>query len=259
MIYQRMLSEHARLETQIQFLQKQLKKFPPGKLLCAQNGKHLKWYITNGKQKTYLPKSQRTLAEQLATKKYVIKLIEDLSQEKRAIEFYLRHHKEGESIAEELFLQTPEYKKLLLPNFRPLSEELRNWAAQPHETNPKNPENLIFKTASGRMVRSKSEVMIDLFLSVNQIPFRYEAALNLSGITIFPDFTIRHPKTGEYYYWEHFGMMDNPEYLKNVGSKIQLYGEHGIIPSVQLIATYETKEFPLNVELVQELIRFYFL
>lgn len=98
-----------------------------------------------------------------------------------------------------------------------------------------------------------------MFLHINKIPFRYECSLQLGDVTIFPDFTIRHPKTGEIYYWEHFGLMDNPTYCKNSISKLQLYASQGIVPSIQLITTYETKENPLSAELVGKIIQHYYL
>ena len=81
----------------------------------------------------------------------------------------------------------------------------------------------------------------------------------LDGIMIYPDFTIRHPKTGETFYWEHFSLMDNPTYSKNACSKLQHYISSGIIPSIQLITTYETKDNPLSAEKVEKIVEEYFL
>lgn len=115
------------------------------------------------------------------------------------------------------------------------------------------------KTISGHLVRSKSEAMICHFLYTNQIPFRYECALYLDDHPIYPDFTIRHPETGETCYWEHFGLMDDATYCRNMASKMQLYSTHGIIPSIQLITTYETSEHPLTIDTIQKTIEEYFL
>lgn len=153
---------------------------------------------------------------------------EDLSTEVIALEHYLKHHRPEPGKAETL---------------------LQN----------NHPEQLIHKSCSGNVVRSKSEAMIDMFLYMNKIPFRYECALELEQITLFPDFTIRHPKTGKLYYWEHFGMMDNVNYAKKTYSKLELYGRYGIIPSIQLIVTFETKEHPLTVDVIEKLIKEYFL
>lgn len=151
------------------------------------------------------------------------------------------------------------YKNLLISHFQPKSEELRNWTNEPYEHNPKHPDGLIHKTFSGIYVRSKSEVLIDSVLYSNNIPFRYECALKLGNTTIFPDFTIRHPETGKFYYWEHFGMMDEPEYYKKVYSKLYLYNSYGIIPSIQLITTYETSENPLDIDDITDIVTRYFL
>lgn len=129
----------------------------------------------------------------------------------------------------------------------------------PYDKNLNHPENLIHRTSSGNYVRSKSEMMIDMFLHVNNIPFRYECALELNSLIIYPDFTIRHPKTGEFYYWEHFGLMDNPSYAQNVPTKLRTYISNDIIPDINLITTYETQANPLSVEAIKMLVEYYFL
>lgn len=98
-----------------------------------------------------------------------------------------------------------------------------------------------------------------MLLHTSKIPFRYECALPLGDVIVYPDFTIRHPRTGQLFYWEHFGMMDNPAYIKNAFSKLQLYTEHGIVPSIQLLTTYETKEHPLDFAAAENLVKLYFL
>lgn len=82
-------------------------------------------------------------------------------------------------------------------------------------------------------------------LYTHRIPFHYEEELSLDSIVLYPDFTIKHPETGETYYWEHFGRPHLPEYRKSMLNKIQLYMDHGILPSDKLIITYETPEAPL--------------
>ena len=98
-----------------------------------------------------------------------------------------------------------------------------------------------------------------MMLYKNNIPFRYEDKLLLDGIEVYPDFTVRHPVTGKITYWEHFGLMDDDVYRKNACSKIQLYCDNGIIPSVNLITTYETKQHPLDIDHVEAIIKEYFL
>ncbi len=230
---------------------------PPGKLICAQNGTSQKWYHSNGHTKVYIPKKNRNFAEQLAIKKYLSLLLEDLENELLASQFYLRH-RSPTSKAEQL-LTSPEYQKLLTPYFTPKSLELTAWMNASYEQNPLHPEHCIHQSISGNLLRSKSEAMIDTLLHLNQIPFRYECALHLGETTLFPDFTICHPRTHKLYYWEHFGLMDSSAYAQNAYSKLQLYTTHNIILSIQLITTYETKEHPLPSKTVENMISQYFL
>ena len=175
MNYDRMQKEAKRLDEEICAIETQLKQFPPGKLVCTKSGKYYKWYQSDGKHWSYIPKSKRNLAEQLAAKKYLSCCLEEM------------------------------------------------------------------------------------LLVQHKIPYRYECALQLGDHTIYPDFTIRHPKTGEIFYWEHFGLMDDINYSKNVPGKLHTYITGGIIPSINLITTYETKNTPLSMELVEKTIEYYFL
>ena len=184
--------------------------------------------------------------------------MDDLNRRKKAVESYLKIYVAKESQAEKLLQRAPEYGKLISSYFKPVLKELQEWSNLPFNSNPKYPEQLIHKSFSGKYVRSKSEAMIDMFLHMKQIPFRYEAELTLNDITIYPDFTNRHPKTGGVFYWEHFGMADEPGYCQKMIEKLRTYTSYGIIPSIQLITTYETKDHPLSAELVEKIIEYYF-
>lgn len=199
------------------------------------------------------------MAEQLAIKKYYSLVLKDLENEKVAMGFYLNHRHENDYELEELLNDSVGYGDLLSPFFKPTSLKLQEWLEEPYEQNLNYPENLIHKTGSGHVVRSKSEALIDTCLYKSKIPFRYECALRLGESTVFPDFTIRHPKTGEVYYWEHFGRADDLGYVRNTCNKLQLYMYNGIVPGIQLITTYETKEKPLSSEEIEKIISHYFL
>ncbi len=257
-LYKRILKEKQKLKTQIEQLQSELQTYPDGKLICCHHRNQCKWYQSDGHNRTYISKKNRTLAEQLAVKKYLSCMISDLSKEKRALDFYLNHHSNAPQTSQLLY-DIPGFKELLSPFFKPTSESLAEWMNYPYERNLLHPEHLIHKTISGHVVRSKSEAMICHFLYTNRIPFRYECALSLDSITMYPDFTIRHPETGETYYWEHFGLMDDASYCQNMASKLHRYSIHGIIPSIHLITTYETLEHPLTIETIQLTIEQYFL
>lgn len=251
-----MLTKYHQLETQILDIQKQIENLPDGELSCAVNGNYYKWYQYIKPDTIYIPKDNRTLAKQLAYKKYLRALLEDLSHEKIAIRFYLKHHKPD--LKAPKILMKPEYQRLLSDEFQPLSHDMSEWMHAPYERNTSHPEHLLHKCISGNLVRSKSESIIDMLLHINKIPFRYECALHLDNTTLYPDFTIRHPQTEEFYYWEHFGLMDNPIYAQNSFSKLQLYISHGIVPGSNLITTFETSDNPLDFQTVERIINLYF-
>ncbi len=110
-------------------------------------------------------------------------------------------------------------------------------------------------TCAGISVRSKSESMIVVVLFENGIPFIYESLLYLDGSVCFPDFTIRDITSGQVFYYEHFGMMDNPEYCHAAFKKLEVYANHGIIPGFNLITTFETKDHKLSFPMIQDALR----
>lgn len=83
-------------------------------------------------------------------------------------------------------------------------------------------------------------------LYMHHIPFRYEAQLNLNGHIIYPDFTLLHPITRQIVYWEHFGLVEDEKYRRDYLTKLNLYTSNGIIPSINLITSYETAEKPFT-------------
>lgn len=71
------------LTQKISDIQQQLNQLPHGKLIISHNGENIKWYSSDGHSKKYIPKSDRALAEQLALRKYLTSLLEELLQEKK--------------------------------------------------------------------------------------------------------------------------------------------------------------------------------
>lgn len=258
--YEQMKNQYQKLNKEITELEQEISTLPDGEFYCTRNRRWYKWFqsIGNGELPNYIPKSNRDFAQQLAYKKYLTLQLEDLIQEKEAIEsYFLKYSQENSGLDE--FINHPEYQKLLYPNLNKKTKELMKWMKEPYEKCTSKPGHLIHKTVTGEMVRSKSESLIYMYLYMNHIPFRYDAALELGQVTQFPDFTIRHPKTGEYYYWENHGMMDDPKYIQRTLTKLETYIMHGLIPGKKLITTFETLKEPLDVEEVQEIVRRYFL
>lgn len=231
------------IENELINLKKDYSNQPPGKLICVNNGKYTKWYNSHDGITEYIPKGTPNIAKTLAYKKFILAKINDLEKESRAIKSYLRILGDNSNKAEKL-INNPAFQQLITKPQYCFSEQLNEWLASDYRKCTKHPEHLIHKSTGGAKLRSKSEANIHSALCLHNIPFRYEAELVLSGNVIYPDFTLRHPHTGEKIYWEHFGLISQPDYRKDFLFKMNLYTSNGIIPSINLITSYETPDKP---------------
>lgn len=256
--YETMFLQQKQLQQKLTDIQKQLQQLPEGKLICTRCGNRTKWYRSDGHTKTYIPKDQKPYASQLAIRRYLLEKQKEYQTNLDALAYYFRHDSYNSGKAEQLLTYDSAYHSLLAEHFQPVSQELQTWESSPYNKNKNYPEQLKHKTCKNEFMRSKSEAMIAMSLYVQKIPYRYECELKLGSITLFPDFTIRHPETGEIFYWEHFGMMDKSEYVKNASDKISLYMKYGIYPNDKLLVSYETQKQPLSTEQIQRLLQFHF-
>ena len=103
--------------------------------------------------------------------------MEDLLHEQRALDFYLSHHSKNTGKSQKLLTEIPGYQELLSPYFQTHDQKISQWLSAPYETNPKYPEQLIHKTASGHYVRSKSEAMIAVFENTHSATFNGDFTL----------------------------------------------------------------------------------
>lgn len=165
------------------------------------------------------------------------------------IELLQKKHDEYSGIKNELLCLDRLYKSLL-PTAQKILSEInvipKKYPLSPSE-NPSHPEWLKYITSRGEKVRSMSERSIADILFKYSIDYRYEKALQLSGVTIHPDFTIISPLSGTVYYWEHNGL-DSEEYKRNWHNKLALYAENGISREKNLIVT--TKEDINSIEAI---------
>lgn len=118
-----------------------------------------------------------------------------------------------------------------LLEFRPIPEALRS-KREWYE------EGKVHRSLADVMVRSKSELVIANLLFEREIDFRYEKILYAPDGTFYlPDFTIRW--RGEEWYWEHVGMLDNPDYRARWEKKQAWYERH--FPG-RLVTTFESPD-----------------
>lgn len=258
MFYSQLLSASNHISMQIQSIQQELSAYPPGSISCVKNGNYDKFYYHYNNQTRHLRNQEKSLIDQLMKKKYLSSLLKDLIHEKNCIDSYLKKSESYHSSCSKFFDSNSRYSKYLSTSYHYANSHINEWANASFEQNTRYPEHLIHNTYSGHMVRSKSESLIDSALYLNKIPFRYECKLTLDDITFFPDFTIMHPESGKLFYWEHLGMMDDPVYIQKTFSKLQVYASFGIIPSINLILTSETKDSPFTSLQAEQIIQAYF-
>ena len=233
-----------KIEKELKAIEKEIKRLPEGSLQVHVNQKYYRWFHEkNGKTK-YLPKKELNIAKLLARKQYLILRKEYLSNQLYAINYVIDTCQEAKMKLDQ-FISSSRYSDLLQSTIS-LDEQLNNWNKQSYETNPNYKNQLSFTCPSGNLVRSKSEVFIDMALHQKSIPYRYECKLIVGGREFYPDFTLIHPLTKEIIYWEHFGKMDDSDYANKAMAKMKLYHSAGLIPGKNLIITFETKDRPFT-------------
>jgi hypothetical protein len=89
---------------------------------------------------------------------------------------------------------------------------------------------LIHRTVRGELVRSKSEVIIANMLHERGLDYAYERRLVHDGEVRYPDFLIDDPDTGLTVYWEHLGLLHNPDYRARWERKLAWYRSQDIFP-----------------------------
>ncbi len=89
---------------------------------------------------------------------------------------------------------------------------------------------LIHRTRRGEAVRSKSEVIIADLLYSKGLDYSYELPLIGTNEELrYPDFTIEDAESGVKVYWEHLGMLHDPEYRARWEQKLSWYRSQGIL------------------------------
>ena len=207
----------------------------------------------------YLSKHETEKAENLALKRLYTARLRDIDQQISAYTNCLKMLEKAHR-AEKLLERSDSLRVLTGHRLYYLPQDLAEWVDADYEKNPSNPEHLKVPTMSGEFVRSKSERSIYNLLRNANLPFRYECKLELEHARRpnYPDFTILNPNNGKTYYYEHFGMMDDPDYQRDFLNKMRTYLNNGIYPGVNLIMSFETQEMPLDEVYVHHLLEYYF-
>ncbi len=240
---------------------KAYEKAPPGRLRIAQRKGYPNYYQVRERgslKGKYIPKKQLQLAANLAQKDYDQQLIETLQTEIAALQNYLRVTGNCTNIPGLYSSLCPTRRALIEPVTLTEEQYTAQWLKVQYQGLSFTQDAPEYQTARGERVRSKSEVIIADALSRHQIPYRYEYPLKLNkgqlSHTIYPDFLCLNIHTRREYIWEHFGMMDDPDYAQKATAKLRLYEESCILPGRNLILTMESQKDPLSTRVIEKII-----
>ena len=240
-----------------------LKDAPEGKIRISKSQGCVQYYhltqTAPSKQGIYIPKAEKELAEALIQKAYDEKVIRYTDEVTPLIKKLLKVYDDEK--LENIFLTLhTERQKSVKPVELTYEQELAAWIRQEYSGKGFKEDAPVIMTNGGVRVRSKSEkIMGDYFESIG-VAYKYECPLQLKPLGIvYPDFTFFSPKKKAIIYWEHAGMMDNPEYAQKAVQKIELYEMNGIYPGENLILTFETGSTPINSKVVKKMTERYLI
>lgn len=239
-----------------------LLRAPAGTLhVCSSGGRTQYYHRTNRSDcsEVYIRDKDIQLAKRLAQKDYDKRVLNAIDKELKAIDKYIANvpFVDAEQVYETLHKGRQE---LIEPIYETDKQFIYNWENVNYQGKSFETDSPEYYTAKGERVRSKSEVIIADVLEREEIPYRYEWPITLNGIgRVHPDFTVLNRRTRKELYWEHFGMMDDSDYVENAVYKISKYEQNGLYVGDKLIFTYETRKMPINQKQIKGIIQQYLL
>ncbi len=257
------------LKTALSHLRKAQEKQPQGHLRIAQKGGTDQFYHYDNPKDFkghFLPRAQDELAKQLAQKDYNSKVIKEIEKEIAALQNYLAKTSHGHTLAELYTKLCPARQKLITPATLTDEQFAEQWLKVTWKGRPFSEGSQEYYTAKHERVRSKSELIIADTLYRHGVHYRYEFPLTLhrnpqadsaarnDSITLCPDFLCLNLRTRRQLYWEHFGLMSDPDYAEQAVSKLRLYTMNNLLPGRDLILTMETQNEALSTQVVENLI-----
>ena len=256
--HRELIAQKERLQRAIYTANKVLADSPSGSLRISDDKDCTRYYHVTQKGDTlgkYISVKNKSLAGLLAQKDYARKLIIEATHELKKIDEWLEFKSKHSAETVYASIRIPR-QKLFDPILRNEEERIRYWNSLPYNVSTDRPEERIFLTKRGEMVRSKSELMIaDMYYDLG-IPYRYECELVLKrGIVRHPDFTLYHSGLRTVYYHEHLGRLDDEEYRLRNMRKLRLYEDNGYFIGKNLLVSWESEKFPFNIQSFREEIK----
>lgn len=260
-----LLKKEKELNEMITQLEESLRDAPEGRLRIAHCGKKPQYYYHSKETEAgfqggqYIRKENEELAYRLAQKDYESKLLETAEKELVPVKKFLKDY-DAEKLAKVYERMNPCRRKIVMPQIITDEMFVEQWRKAEFQGNPFAEGSAEIYTEKGERVRSKSEKIIADMLYRHGILYRYEYPVALQGLgTVYPDFTILNLKERKEIYWEHLGMMDNPEYCERALYKLNCYTKNGIMLGDRLLISHETSKRPLETAVIEKMMEKRFL
>lgn len=240
---------------------KRLKTAPKGHLRISKKKGGVEYYFKSEEKEAanengrYMKKSEKNLVIRIAQRDYDASIVKNAEERIKAIETFLNKYKK--TSLKEIYQKTNLCRRELIEASVISDNEFVNrWQEVQYIGKAFVDDTQVIITERGERVRSKSEKIIADKLYLLGIPYRYEYPVLLEeNIKIYPDFTILRMPAREEVYLEHFGMMDDVDYVNMVIYKLNTYERNGIYLGVNLFITHETSKSPLNTRNLDGMLR----
>jgi hypothetical protein len=259
------------LEQALKTKQHAVKHTPSGLIRIVRQKNRLQFYKRSSAkdaQGTYMPLSQEKLARNMVQNDYDQKTLPVIEAEIGFLKKILAEYKTKTSCC--VYDNLPSTRQqVVTPLTLPDEQYADAWLKVEYRCKKLPDDTPPFYTDNNEHVRSKSEVIIANALKAAGVPYRYEFPLLMDKnaadpdfpdydfCRLHPDFYCLNLRTRGEFAWEHFGMMDNPEYASRATEKLALYAENGFFPGKNLIITMETTKNQLSSKTLKEIIKTY--
>ena len=245
------IDEKRRFDTIREDCEKLLTIMPKGSLL-DRNGHPYHAYRENG-HRYQVPIKNMQLLDELSLRRHLKAGLPAIQKRADLCKYFLKNEVFYDPV--QIHQSLPAiYSSSLDPLLFPEGDiDPMSWISQPYKRNPAPFSNEHY-TSRGIQVRSKSEALIGSELEQRGMLFQCEPEFRCGNTLYYPDYKILLPLIRRIVYLEHFGMMDDPDYLKKAMRKLHDYPKHGLYLGYNFFFTWETSYHPLNMKEVHEIL-----
>lgn len=252
----------AELNLYAERLRKKLKRAPAGRLRLGKSNGVVQYFWVKSNKKSegeYISKEKLAQVRSLAQKRYDEQMLKEILDEIKVLELVRKRY--HPSTLEKIY-SSMGHDRMSLVEPAVLQEDAfaERWLSVPYEGKAFLEDSAEQVTSSGIRVRSKSEAIIAETLNRLGVPFRYECPLNMGAESCwYPDFTCLNMRTREEFLWEHFGLMDKPDYVQGFVSKVVKLSSKGFDVGRNLIISVENLNHPMTPAYAERLIKRFLL